>query len=165
MLYFAYGSNMSVARLTKRVPSASPIESGLLYGHKLIFHKISKDDSGKCDTYETKNPLDCLEGVLYRIDPAHRRLLDKIEMSAYGYQVKDVTIETGSDKGVLAFTYYATKIKKDLKPYHWYKHHVISGAEENDLSTEYIDKILSVESLNAPDTGRSDLQLSIYNTP
>ena len=84
MIYFAYGSNMSVARLSKRAPSAAPIETGLLYGHKLIFHKISKDGSGKCDAFETGNPVDCLHGVLYKIDPAHRHLLDEIEMSGYG---------------------------------------------------------------------------------
>jgi gamma-glutamylcyclotransferase len=165
MLYFAYGSNMSLSRLTKRVPSAYPIESGLLYGHKLKFHKVSKDGSGKCDAYKTGNPLDNLQGVLYKIDHAHRQLLDNIEMSGYGYQVKDVTIKTGSDKLVMAFIYYASNIKKDLKPYHWYKHHVIAGAEENELTTEYIDRIRSVESIIDPDTGRSDLQLSIYNKP
>ena len=162
MLYFAYGSNMSVTRLTKRVPSANPLETGLLYGHKLIFHKVSKDGSGKCDAYETGSPLDCLEGVIYIIDPAHRNMLDNIEISSYGYKAKIVTIEIGSDKQVQAFTYFAANIKKNLKPYHWYKHHVITGAKENDLTAEYIDRIRSVESIDDPDTDRSDLQLNIY---
>ena len=47
----------------------------------------------------------------------------------------------------------------------WHKYHVITDAEENNLSAEYIDRNRSVESIDDPDTGRSDLQLSIYNKP
>lgn len=47
--YFAYGSNMSFKRLKKRVKSAKPKGRGVLRCHRLEFHKVSKDRSGKCD--------------------------------------------------------------------------------------------------------------------
>ena len=50
IVYFAYGSNMSQRRLQARVPSATFLGIGILLGHALAFHKISKKDgSGKCD--------------------------------------------------------------------------------------------------------------------
>lgn len=55
---FAYGSNMLVARLTERVPSARPIGIGQLKGHVLRWHKRSKDGSGKCDIEITESDAD-----------------------------------------------------------------------------------------------------------
>ncbi|TNF88372.1 MAG: gamma-glutamylcyclotransferase, partial [Gammaproteobacteria bacterium] len=39
LYYFAYGSNMSPARLQARVPSARPLGVYRLKGHRLSFHK------------------------------------------------------------------------------------------------------------------------------
>ncbi len=44
MKYFAYGSNMSLARLKGRVPSAKRLGMFCLRNHQLAFHKISKKD-------------------------------------------------------------------------------------------------------------------------
>lgn len=54
ILYFAYGSNMSSARLRARVPSCRPIGIAFLPGHELRFHKRSKDGSGKCDAFQVE---------------------------------------------------------------------------------------------------------------
>jgi hypothetical protein len=118
MLYFAYGSNMSGARFKKRVPSAVPKDTGFLYGHKLVFHKISVDGSGKCDAYETNRVEDCLAGIVYKIAPFHRNRLDRIERVGSGYEPKEVKINTLSGDEVVAFTYYATRINRHLHPYH-----------------------------------------------
>jgi len=79
MLYFAYGSNMSVSRLRKRVPSASPLGCHILKKHDLRFHKKSKDGSGKCDAYETSNDKDIVYGALFGIDPNEKPALDAAE--------------------------------------------------------------------------------------
>lgn len=60
--YFAYGSNMLTERLIARTPSARPVGTSLLPGHRLTFHKRGRDGSGKCDAFETAH--------------LHRRLLD-----------------------------------------------------------------------------------------
>jgi hypothetical protein len=154
---------MSVPRLAGRVPSARYEGTGFLYGHKLAFHKVGrKDGSGKCNAYETGNAEDYLAGILYTIDPDHRNLLHTIEGVGAGYEVMHVDITTPSDTSVSAFTYYATKIKHDLKPFHWYKHHVVFGARENNLPAEYVDQIISVESIEDPDDERALQELSIY---
>ena len=164
MLYFAYGSNMSAARLKERVPSAFALETGFLYEHKLAFHKVGrKDGTGKCDAHHTGDPSDYLMGVIYRIDPDHRSSLDRIEGLGNGYKAKDVTIISVSDKEIKASTYIATNINKDLKPFHWYKHHVLYGARENNFPSDYIERILSFESIDDPDPDRVKRELSIYS--
>jgi hypothetical protein len=161
--YFAYGSNMSIPRLTSRVPSARHVGTGFLYGYKLAFHKVGmRDGSGKCDMLATGNSEDYVAGALYAIDPDRRDLLHSIEGVGAGYEVMDVKITTLFDTTVRAFTYYATNIKDDLKPFHWYKHHVLFGARKNNLPPEYIDQILSVESIEDPDRARALRELSIY---
>ena len=65
--YFAYGSNCNQAIMEKkgviaRTPSARPVGTSLLPGHRLTFHKRGRDGSGKCDAFETAH--------------LHRRLLD-----------------------------------------------------------------------------------------
>ncbi len=163
MLYFAYGSNMSIKRLTERVPSAIAECTGILYGHKLAFHKKGrKDGSGKCDAYQTKDPADYVLGVIYRINSGHKDRLDEIEGLGNGYEIMDVRIKTYSNNYMSAFTYYATNIIPDLRPFEWYKHHVVCGARESNLPKEYIDLILSTESVEDPDTERSHDELSIY---
>jgi hypothetical protein len=160
MIYFAYGSNMSIARLRIRVSSARRKAIGYLYGYKLAFHKTSLDGSGKCDAFETNCNEDYLIGIVYQIDPAHRHKLDKAER--FGYEVKNIKIKTLSDEEVVAFTYCANKINRDLKPYHWYKQHVLFGAKENDLPPEYIKRIESINSIDDHDTDREQRELSIH---
>ena len=65
MLCFSYGSNMSLARIRDRVPSARFFAVATLKAHRLKFHKISKDGSGKCDAKETENPEDKVVGIVY----------------------------------------------------------------------------------------------------
>ena len=157
MIYFAYGSNMSIARLRKRVPSARRKAIACLYGHRLVFHKISLDGSGKCDAFETNNNEDHLMGIVYQIDPAQRHGLDRAEP---GYEVKNIRIKTLSGEEVAAFTYCADKIDTDLKPYHWYKQHVMFGAKENGLPAEYIKNIESINSINDQNIERVQRELT-----
>jgi cation transport regulator ChaC len=163
MLYFAYGSNMSVPRLLHRVPSAVDLDTGYLYKHTLVFHKPGrKDGSGKCNACETGKHSDFLMGVVYRIDPAHKHILDKVEGRGNGYEVKHVTITTCRNRQVSAFTYYATRTSQDLQPFHWYKEHVLYGAREHGLHPEYIGKIISTVSVQDPCPEREKEELSIY---
>lgn len=161
MLYFAYGSNMSIERLTERVPSVAPVETGRLYRHTLLFHKVGIDGSGKCNAYDTGYLADCMQGVLYEIDATGKRQLDAVEGSCCGYHVKDVTIQTHSNRQVQAFTSCAYHIGEEMKPFHWYKYHVLTGAEEHNLDPDYIEQIRCIESVADPDRNRSDAQLCI----
>lgn len=163
MLYFAYGSNMSERRLTQRVPSAQKIGVATLSGHQLVFHKKSeKDHSGKCDAYPTRNSNDVVIGVVFELDTIEKLTLDWVEGLGVGYE--DRTIRVALENGTLCetFAYFALCIDPSLKPYYWYKEHVLRGALENNLPMNYIESIQCVESIHDPNADRAVQELSIY---
>ena len=162
MIYFAYGSNLSSVRLRQRVPSAEFVATGQLRKHRLLFHKIGMDGSAKCDAFLTGRAGDILYGALYRIDPEQKEHLDLAEGLGNGYEEKQVTIVTGSAGSVAAFTYYATRTTAEIKPFHWYKEHVLFGAREHCLPGHYIEKIALIPSINDEDSHRTKQEQGIY---
>lgn len=161
MLCFSYGSNMSHRRLQARVPSARFVAVAELPSHRLRFHKSAGDGSAKCNAEETGNPDDRVIGVVYEIDDAEKPDLDRHEALGFGYDEKKVELATGSDR-LQAWMYYATRIDQALKPFHWYKDHVLIGARENGLPAEYVAQIEAVESVDDPKPERHSRELSIY---
>ncbi|MES9834734.1 MAG: gamma-glutamylcyclotransferase [Candidatus Thiodiazotropha sp. DIVDIV] len=144
------------------MPSAKLETVATLQRHELRFHKISKDGSGKCDAYETKNPQHSVIGVVYDISESEKQILDRKEGLGDGYEQKEVTLTTVSGENIRAITYYATNIGLELKPYHWYKNHVLTGAEENGLPAKYIEKIMNIKSVTDPKPERHESEMAIY---
>ena len=163
MLYFSFGSNMSSKRLFQRV-NAIRIGVAVLSDHKLCFHKYGEyDKSGKCDILLTSNKNDFVLGVVYKIDESQKTILDKYEGLGYGYDIKTVPVLlNGKIQDV--FTYFATSINPCLKPYHWYKQHVLEGARENEFPEEYIALIKNVVSIEDEDRERAARELAIYSS-
>ncbi len=165
MLYFAYGSNMSLARLCQRAPSATRIGRGCLQGQCLRFHKISqRDGSAKCDAHHTGLADDRVWGVLYRIDPGERQALDLAEGEGMGYRVENVEVIGEGGEVQRAFTYLATLIDDRLLPYRGYRQHVLIGARENGLPEDYIEAIASVAVAEDPDEQRHRREWSIHGS-
>ena len=162
MLYFSYGSNMSIPRLTERVPSAHAVAVARLQKHRLKFHKKGKDNSGKGDAECTNDKNDVVYGVVFEIAASEKPELDRHEGLSNGYEEKSVSICTRDGKELIAFTYYATNIEPELKPYEWYKEHVIRGAREHGLPADYINILLAVEVMPDPDQSRHERELAIY---
>lgn len=163
MKYFAYGSNMSLARLRVRVPSARMLDTGHLRRHALRFHKHGRDDSAKCDARFTDSHDDIVHGVLFDIPETEKAALDRAEDLGHGYEEKAVIITGSNGVEHPAFTYYAIRINTQLKPYHWYLQHVLNGAVEAGLPESYIALIKRVSVMDDPDTSRSYRELAIYN--
>ncbi len=161
MLCFCYGSNMSLARLQNRVPSARCVSVATLVAHRLRFHKVGTDGSGKGDAEETGNSDDAVIGVVHEISDEEKPILDRIEGLGSGYDLKQVEVITSKGK-LTCLMYAATKVDSALRPYHWYKEHVLIGASENRLPSEYIARIETVEAMDDPDTSRTELELAIY---
>lgn len=163
MYYFAYGSNMSARRLKARIPDARIIDTGCIAGHELRFHKASQiDGSGKCDICPSSEMDRCVYGVLYEISYADRIHLDAVEGSGVGYIRKEVMVQLSNGAKCKAATYFALTVDASLRPYHWYKEHVLRGAEENQLPAEYIEKIASTTSIDDPNTERHEQEMAIY---
>jgi gamma-glutamylcyclotransferase (GGCT)/AIG2-like uncharacterized protein YtfP len=151
MTYFSYGSNMLGQRMTARVPGARLMGAACLRGHRLAWHKVNVDGSGKCDVVPDSDSA--VWGVLYDIDHEGKRALDGFEGLGRGYAEKRVSVEHG-DRMVAAFTYYATETRGDLLPYGWYRDIVLRGALQNGLPADYVESIETVEVLTDPDDHR-----------
>lgn len=153
---------MSEKRLLFRI-AAKKIGVAILTEHRLCFHKKSDyDNSSKCDIEYTGNAEDIVYGVVYDIDESLKPILDEIEGLGYGYDIKTVSLKI-NDKTLDAFTYYATNIDHFLKPYKWYKQHVLTGAIENEMPEYYIQKIKDFEAVSDTDLERRTRELLIYN--
>ena len=163
IFYFAYGSNMSSIRLKERISSAKFICVAKLLDHTLKFHKISKKDgSGKCDASYTGKSKDFILGAVYSVHKDQLNDLDRFEGCGSGYKRKLVSVIIESNKTMSAETYIATKIDKLLRPFDWYKEHVLRGAQAIGLSPEYISMINEVSADPDPNVERRMSELSIY---
>ena len=163
ILYFAYGSNMSERRLRQRAPTAQKIGMATLPGHQLRFHKKSEQDgSGKCDAYPTGVLAEHVMGVVFELNRPERLFVDRAEGLGVGYEARKIGVVLGTETMYEAFAYFAICIDPSLKPYHWYKEHVLRGAVENNLPEGYLTSIQCVESIDDPNSERTIRELSIY---
>lgn len=163
MKYFAYGSNMSLPRLTARLSGAKRIDVVTLAKHTLRFHKVSTDGSGKCDAFFTGNPTDCVIGALFEISDKEKDTLDRIEGLGRGYENKVVLLTDAQGKSIETLTYYATITHASLLPYSWYLTHVLYGAEEAAVPADYLGMIKATRSIEDPDRKRDARERAIYN--
>jgi len=167
VVYFAYGSNMSTARLRERMPSCTPLGIASLPGHALRFHKRSRDKSGKCNAFACGNDHSVI-GVLFSFDPAERARLDEAEGVGSGYEHAMVTVINDKSRRQKVLTYVATPdyIDDNLKPYGWYKDFVLAGSTEHRLPPEYIaEYIESVEAIEDPNETRDKKQRAKLGSP
>jgi gamma-glutamylcyclotransferase (GGCT)/AIG2-like uncharacterized protein YtfP len=163
LLYFAYGSNMSTARLRERIGSVRRVAVARLTAHALRFHKRGRDGTAKCDACYTGERNDTVYGVVFGI-PAHARSrLDAFEGAGNGYEPEQVTVTALGGSTLRALTYRATHIDTGLLPLHWYHEHVLRGALEHGLPPEYIDAIRRISVLEDPDQGRAARELALHS--
>ncbi|UUP20060.1 gamma-glutamylcyclotransferase family protein [Nitratireductor thuwali] len=167
VVYFAYGSNMSTARLRERMPSCKPLGIATLPGLSLRFHKRSVDKSGKCNAYPSGDDGSVI-GVLFSFDPAERAKLDKAEGVGSGYVHAMVTVinEKGRRRKVLTYLASSDYVDDSLKPYGWYKDFVLAGAREHGLPPEYVAKCIeSVEAIEDPKKTREKKRRATLSRP
>jgi len=160
--YFAFGSNLSSARLLERIPRASKHCVATLHQHQLCWHKKGQDLSGKCDVAFTGNPEDTVYGVVYRMTHDEKLELDAYEGAGIGYERREIQVTALHGEIIEVFTYYALEIDQRRQPYHWYKEHVLRGALEHEFPSHYVEYIKGTQSIDDLDAQRHHRELSIY---
>ncbi len=163
LLYFAYGSNMSVPRIQARIPGAEYVALARLVRHKLTFSSPGIDASGKCDAVFTDCEKDAVYGVVYRISAADKIVLDGYEGLGAHYLTKPAIVLAENGQAFEVFLYVATQRIENLRPYHWYKKHVLHGAQEAGMAKEYCDQIAAIVAVDDPDDGRNKHEMAIYS--
>ena len=93
---FAYGSNLTLARIEERVGAVAIVSVGKLERHALRFHKIGRDGSGKADAYATGRDDDAVWGVVYELSTAAKRRLDRVEGLGAEYLEAEVAISAAA---------------------------------------------------------------------
>jgi hypothetical protein len=139
-LYFAYGSNMSSARLRERIGSADALGAASLPGFRLVFNKPSLDGSGKANLVAA---LDAITwGVLWWLGRERWTALDAFEP---GYRRAAMPVQSRSMGRVEAEVYLYDaphdvrhEAPGGLAPFDWYVDHLIDGAREHALPESWL---------------------------
>jgi len=153
---------MSLARLQARTPSARRLGCYTLVEHSLRFHKIGVDGSGKCDALYTGDAGDLVHGVLYDIERSEKWRLDEAEGLGYGYDEQEVAVRGAGGELHVAVTYRAIRVDAALRPYSWYRHHVLVGAREVGLPPAYLRQLEAVECIEDVDRERDGRERAIH---
>lgn len=127
--YFAYGSNMSLDRITKRIGYCKKIKNYNLEGYKLQFN-YGNSDFSFANLIESEN--DFVEGVVYKITLKQLFLLDYSE--GYGNpNYYNRMVDLFKNKPLHFYISFNTRenlIKPLSKDYY---NILIQGAKENNL--------------------------------
>ena len=156
-LYFAYGSNLLLARIRERTPSATRLGQAALSAHRLCWHKRGfRDGSGKCDAFATSHDSDTVWGALFELDSAERATLDTAEGLGRGYRAIQIRVDT-THGALCAFAYVATPdaVDSTLAPFGWYRDLVVAGARESGLPARYVSELAAVSVVPDPDEPRT----------
>jgi len=128
--YFAYGSNMSSARLQARIPEATTRGPGRLVDWQLRLDKPSRDGSAKANIAPQTGSL--VWGVLWTIPESAWPELDRYEPGYERTRCRIVDAE-GRPASSFTFTYVYPGPACELAPFDWYVDHLVTGAREHGL--------------------------------
>ena len=136
-LYFAYGSNMSSARLRARIPDVQALGAARLRGYELVCNKRGKDGSGKANLLASPDAE--AWGVLFSVAAVHWSTLDRHE---WGYERAACEVLDAAGSARSAQLYFALAPEaSDLAPFDWYRDHCLVGAREHALPRHAIARI------------------------
>ncbi|MDX1648738.1 MAG: gamma-glutamylcyclotransferase family protein [Myxococcota bacterium] len=136
ILYFAYGSNLSSARLRARLDDVRPAGPAHLADHRLTVDKRGHDGSAKANV--VAHPGERVWGVLYDLPRVQLETLDRFEG---GYERLEIEVKRLEGGLVAAVTYRSTLRVEDWLPFDWYHAHLVQGAREHGLPAEWIARL------------------------
>ena len=135
-LYFAYGSNMSSARLRGRIAGVRVVSAARLDGFELVFDKPGQDGSAKANLRATPNA--CAHGVLWQVELGVLETLDGFEP---GYERILQPVSTPTVQVAHAWTYLHPGSPELMQPNLDYVQHLIEGAREHALPAGLLSRL------------------------
>ncbi|MFZ1935357.1 MAG: gamma-glutamylcyclotransferase family protein [Thermoguttaceae bacterium] len=149
MLYFAYGSNMSLGRMKSRCPTAQFKCVAKLVDYRFAFTWKCLAGHGVMDAVESPN--DQVWGVVYQIDESDLGMLDKAEGHRPGrvtgkdsYKRIEVSVLRDGEKNTPLTVWTYTVVEKSDEPIPTiddYKRLVVEGARFWQLPKEYVSRL------------------------
>jgi gamma-glutamylcyclotransferase len=144
--YFAYGSNMNAAQMRSRAGQIHSATPARLENYELLFNKKSRGGSATANIRPAAGKT--VHGILYKINEAAFRDLDRFEGVPQHYRRIEVAVTDAGGHKVPAQVYIATKVENGLRPAAHYLQTILDGALEHGLPAEYIQSIKSVAGVN-----------------
>jgi len=139
-VYFAYGSNMSSARLLARVSGATALGRAHLSDWGLRFNKRGRDGSGKANLVPAAGGRSW--GVLWTLPEEAWPRLDGFE-PGYERQTFRLQRSDGTRVDAQVYLHACPPDAASIPPSDAYLDHLLTGAREYRLPDDYIEKIRS----------------------
>ncbi len=159
---FAYGSNLTRARIEERVGAVTPVAIGSLVRHVLRFHKIGRDGSGKANAFATGQADDAVWGMVYELSPHAKRRLDRFEGLGTEYLESEVSVAVaGGELRATVYRAHPLRIDATLLPFDWYHRLVLQGARAHGLPADYTATLARAPVRVDPDRVRADRALAL----
>ena len=133
-IYVAYGSNLDVAQMAWRCPSAKKLGSGMLEGWELIYRRSY---SGAYATIR-KAPGKYVPVGLWKISAQNERALDRYEGYPSFYQKYDVDALVSGGKTVTGMVYIMRPDAVPGYPTEWYIDTIYRGYQDFDLDARFL---------------------------
>lgn len=141
-LYFAYGSNLSLAQMASRCPAARSVGRALAKGYRLVFPRPSDTWKGGVAGIEPIGDFH-VEGAAYELTPDCVAALDEyeglLETEAHYWRatIEIVLVETG--QRAKAMTYFAHPTGPGHHdPHASYVSVMLNGARDHGLSEDWV---------------------------
>ena len=151
--YFAYGSNMNLARLVddrlkpKGVALGQRV-GGRLDGWRLAFDKVARSPRGAGAGNIVVAPGQAVHGTLNEMSPAGFDVLDVWEGVAAGHYERRTVRVVRADTGEMvdAVTYVALLVGEGLRPTRDYLGHLLAGRDL--LPAHYWEQLRTIRTLD-----------------
>lgn len=144
-LYFAYGSNMSIAQLKERKVDHKYLGKAILSNYQLLFNKLANGELsvGYANIVPKENST--VEGLLFEVD--NLNALDRFEGYPNHYKREVVNLSFEGNP-IVAITYVAvhSKTAENLKPEKEYLNRLLSA--KGKLSEGYYDGLARTETVD-----------------
>ena len=140
ILYFAYGSNMSAARMKQRLGWEAPYRAATLRGFQLVFDQGGFNDPAWSPANIRSEREGLVEGMVYEVEEKDLKILDRYEKY---YQRLEVRVMATQEKNLDAVTYLSKKFRGEKPPTQEYLNFLLEG--KSFLSREYFDELSRIQ--------------------
>ena len=140
ILYFAYGSNMSAARMKQRLGWEAPRRAASLKDFQLVFDQAGFNDPSWSPAIIRAEQGGLVEGMVYEVKEKDLKILDGYEKY---YQRLEVKVMAAQEEKLDAVTYLSKKSRGEKPPTQEYLNFLLEG--KSFLSREYFDKLSRIQ--------------------
>ena len=141
-LYIAYGSNLNLAQMAARCPTAKIYAKGVLNNWELVYRGSERNSHA---TIERKSGS-TVPVLVWEIQPTDEYRLDIYEGYPRYYFKKNIMVDIGGKKKK-AMVYIMDERQLPGKPSASYVRTILQGYIDNDMDTSIFEKSLEVNSI------------------